>query len=229
MDYNAYNIAPPASARAASTTPRSAPTTTGRSRRLQPIAAGDEKAEAGAHRHYSASDLLLAFANDPPTPAVAPAEASTRWSTNFDLGDDPLAYYRKRLQLSRELWQRDAGARRSQARIRSISAACCWMVSALRDSPALVAKCVDGMYIGAPRCPAARDADLPYVPVDPALTGSVRRCGSLAGGLFSADSFRFKPEFTRQPDARLPQVGARRPVRIPARQCCSCRAWRSTG
>ena len=67
---------------------------------LKPIAAGDEKASWRASPAAAAADPLLAFANDPDA-GGGPGGESTRWSTSFDLGDDPLALYRKRLQLSR--------------------------------------------------------------------------------------------------------------------------------
>ena len=111
----------------------------------------------------------------------------------FDLGDDPLAYYRKRLQLSRELWQRvqERSPQLGEDPIRQRRVLLDGF-RALRDSPALVAKYVGGMYT-ARTVPGGASKTPAFVPVEPAKQRAALQF--LASGLFSADSFRFKPEF----------------------------------
>lgn len=192
MDYNAYNIALAGERQASFNN-----TTLGPydywaiEYAYKPIAPADEKTEL-ARIAARSSDPLLAFANDPDAGGSPANDGIDPLVNRFDLGDDPLAYYRKRLQLSRELWQRvqertpKAGEDPLRQRRVLLTG-----FSALRDSPALVGKFVGGMYTtrtvpGAGNAPA-------FVPVEPARQREALQF--LATGLFSADSFRFKPEF----------------------------------
>jgi Met-zincin/Domain of unknown function (DUF5117)/Domain of unknown function (DUF5118) len=113
-------------------------------------------------------------------------------ANRFDLSDDPLAYYRKRLQLTQELWARvqarapQPGDDPLRAR-RSVLAG----LSQLAIVAELSAKYVGGMQ-------ALRD--LPGTTDRPAFrpTASARQREALqflATGVFSEASFRFKPEF----------------------------------
>ncbi len=113
-------------------------------------------------------------------------------ANRFDLSNDPLAYYKKRLKLSQELWARvqdrqpQPGDDPLRAR-RSVLAGLTQMATVAE----LSAKYVGGMT-------ALRD--LPgstgrpsFAPVDPAKQREALQF--LASGIFSADSFRFRPEF----------------------------------
>ncbi|WP_349742662.1 zinc-dependent metalloprotease [Roseateles cavernae] len=113
-------------------------------------------------------------------------------ANRFDLSNDPLAYYKKRLKLSQELWARvqdrqpQPGDDPLRAR-RSVLAG----LTQLATVAELSAKYVGGMT-------ALRD--LPgstgrpsFAPVDPAKQREALQF--LASGIFSADSFRFRPEF----------------------------------
>jgi hypothetical protein len=193
MDYNAYNVAVAGEKQGSFNN-----TTLGPydywaiEYAYRPIPTSEEKAELARIAGRSASDPLLAFANDPDAGGSPTNDGIDPLVNRFDLGDDPLAYYRKRLQLSRELWDR-VQARSPQPgddptrQLRSLLAG----FRAMRDSPALVAKYVGGMYTtravpGASSRPA-------FVPVEPARQREALQF--LATGLFAADSFRFKPEF----------------------------------
>jgi hypothetical protein len=145
------------------------------------------------------TDPALAFADDADAGGFGPNEGIDPLANRFDLGDDPLAYYQKRLQLSQELWQR-VQTRKPQAgddplRQRRV------LLSGFRqlsNAAALLAKYVGGMH-------TARDlpgtAGRPaYSPVDPARQRDALQL--LAKGFFSSGSFDFKPEFltTLAPD-----------------------------
>src|SRR4029453_13171122 len=114
-------------------------------------------------------------------------------ASQFDLGSDPLLYLKKRLLISQELWQRlqlrqlkpgesyDVLRRSFEAGFRQVGRA-----------TALAAKYVGGVYY-------VRDyagtSKLPLTPVSPDKQRAALKL--LAGGVFSADSFKFKPEFMR--------------------------------
>ena len=135
-----------------------------------------------------ATDPLLAYSSDEEAIAGLDPDAS-----QFDLGSDPLLYLSKRLVISQELWQRlekrqlkpgesYAVLRRSfDAGFRQFSRAA-----------ALSAKYVGGVYY-------VRDfAGTSHLPLTPVPPGKQRAALDLiATGIFSSDSFRFKPEFLR--------------------------------
>jgi hypothetical protein len=164
-------------------------------RPLDPAAEVQELARIAARN----SDPALAFADDADAGGFGPNEGIDPLANRFDLGDDPLAYYQKRLLLSQELWQR-VQTRKPLAgddplRQRRV------LLSGFRqlsNAAALLAKYVGGMHTvrdlpGTTGRPA-------YSPVDPARQRDALQL--LAKGFFSSGSFDFKPEFltTLSPD-----------------------------
>jgi hypothetical protein len=156
-----------------------------------PIGGADEAKEL-ARIAARSTDPALAFADDADAGGFGPNEGIDPLANRFDLGDDPLAYYGKRLRLSQELWQR-AQLRKPQAgddqlRQRRV------LLSGfrqLRNASVLLGKYVGGMH-------AARDLPGPgarpaYKPVDPAKQREALQL--MAKGFFSSDSFSFKSEF----------------------------------
>ena len=151
----------------------------------------DETAELARIASRS-TDPLLSYGDDADAGGSPGNEGVDPRINRFDLGDDPLAYYQRRLQLTRELWQRvqDRGARPGDEALRQRRV----LLSGFRrlgSAADLVGKYVGGMY-------SVRD--LPgttgrpsYTPVDPAKQREALQF--LAKGLFNADSFRFKAEF----------------------------------
>ena len=187
-----------------------------------------EAAELAKIAARGAADPLLAFSSDEEAIAGLDPDAS-----RFDLGSDPLVYLQKRLMISQELWQRlqaktlkpgesyDVLRRTFDAGFRQFA-----------RSVALTAKYVGGVYY-------VRDfagtSQLPLTPVPPAKQRAA--LDLIATSVFSADSFRFKPDFLRsmgidyldigirgsadrpvQPRFQLAQPGARR-----CRWACSMR------
>ena len=212
MDYNAYNLAVRGERQGSLNN-----TTLGPydywaiEYAYKPLAPADETAEL-ARIAARSTEPLLAYADDAEAGGVG-NDGIDPLVNRFDLGDDPLAYYVKRLQLSRELWQRvqerapqpgDEATR--QRRI---------LLSGFRQlgrATELVGKYVGGMYTV---------RDLPgttqraaYVPVDPAKQREALQF--LATGVFNAESFRFKPEFiaSLSPDYNEWDRGG--PVNIPS-------------
>ncbi|GAB2586760.1 zinc-dependent metalloprotease [Ramlibacter solisilvae] len=118
-------------------------------------------------------------------------EGTDPLANRFDLGDNPLAWFRKRLALSQELWTRAqerpprAGDDPLRAR-RAISSG----FGPLTSIAEMAAKYVGGMHASRELPGSGRAA---FTPVDPVRQREALRF--LEKGLFSADSFRFRPEF----------------------------------
>ena len=159
------------------------------------------------------TEPALAFADDSDAGGFGGNDGIDPLVNRFDLGDDPLDYYKKRLQLSRELWQRvqdraplptDPVARQRRVLLSGFRQ--------LNRAAELVGKYVGGMHT---------ERDLPgttgrtaYTPVEPAKQREALQF--LAQGLFNADSFRFRPQFLASlaPDYNEWERGG--PVNIPA-------------
>jgi hypothetical protein len=133
----------------------------------------------------------LAYADDAEA-GYGPVEGLDPTANRFDLGDDPLAYYKKRLVLSRELWDRvqERGVKAGDDPLRSRRAVAGGFRQ-LATATDLVSKYVGGMNVV---------RDLPgttprktYTPVDPAKQREALQF--VTQGIFSANSFAFKPEF----------------------------------
>jgi hypothetical protein len=190
MDYNPYNIPLEGEPRSTYTN-----TTLGPydywaiEYAYKPIAPADEAAEL-ARIAARSREPGLAYADDTDAGAST-AEGIDPLVNRFDLSDDPLAYYQRRLQLSRELWQRvqqrapkPGDDLDRQRRVLSSG------FGQLGRVALLVGKYVGGMV-------STRDLPGPrrraFEPVDPDRQRQALRF--LSDGIFSADSFRFRPEF----------------------------------
>jgi Met-zincin/Domain of unknown function (DUF5117)/Domain of unknown function (DUF5118) len=158
----------------------------------KPITAADESAELDRIAQRNRTDPLLAFADDADAGGFGGNDGIDPLVNRFDLGDDPLAYYRKRLKLSQELWQRvqqrvpqpgDDVTRQRRVLLSGFAP--------LAASATLVGKFVGGMHTV--RDLPGASARAAYVPVEPAKQREALQF--LATGLFNADSFRFKPQF----------------------------------
>ncbi len=175
------------------------------------VAPADETTELARIAGRS-TDPLLAYADDADAGGVG-NDGIDPLVNRFDLGDDPLAYYAKRLQLSRELWQRvqERGQQPGDEATRQRRV----LLSGFRQlgrATELVGKYVGGMYTVRDLPGTTRRAA--YVPVEPAKQREALQF--LATGVFNADSFRFKPEFiaSLSPDYNEWDRGG--PVNIPA-------------
>jgi hypothetical protein len=168
-----------------------------------------ERARVAAIAGRSASDPRLAFSDDADNFLALDPMANL-----FDLGDDPLAYVEKRLALSRELWARvqARGAREGdepQRLRRSLLAG----FNQLTRMPGIAAKYVGGMHVE--RHPAGTVDRPTFRPVAP--DEQRRALRFLADGLFSVDSFQFRPEFLAGVSMDFIEWERPGPVSIPQR------------
>ena len=213
MDYNAYNLPLKGEAKTSIN-----PTTLGAydywavEYAYKPIPADQEKAEL-ARIAGKSTDPKLAYADDADAGGFGPYDGLDPLANRFDLGDDPLAYYKKRLKLSQELWAR-VQERKPQLgddplrQRRQLLAG----FRQLNTAADLVGKYVGGMH-------ALRD--LPgttgrpsFRPVEPAKQREALQF--IASGLFSADSFRFKPELLSSLTLDYNEWERGTPLSIPA-------------
>ena len=178
----------------------------------KPLDPGQEAAElaAIAARH---GEPLLAYADDADAGGFAGRTGLDPRDNRFDLGDDPLAWTKKRLALSRELWQRlqERGPRTGDDPLRLRRS----LVTGFRQlgrAPEITAKYVGGMYT---------ERDLPgegqrpaYRPVEPERQREALQF--LTSGLFSVDSFRFKPEFLTSVGTDYNEWERPAPISVPA-------------
>lgn len=213
MDYNAYNLAARGEKQGAINN-----TTLGPydywaiEYAYKQIPADQEEAELKRIASRG-TDPLLAYADDSETGGSLGNDGIDPLVNRFDLGDDPLAYYAKRLQLSRELWQRaqDRGPQPGDEATRQRRV----LLSGFRQlarATDLVGKYVGGMYTVRDIPGTTNRAS--YVPVEPAKQRDALQF--LAKGVFTADAFRFKPQFiaSLSPDYNEWERGG--PVSIPA-------------
>jgi hypothetical protein len=192
MDYNAYNIPLAGEPRANLNVVTLGPYDYWAIEyAYKPIDPEQEAAELAriTARH---TEPLLAFADDADAGGFGGSTGLDPRDNRFDLGDDPLAWTKKRLALSRELWQRlqERGPRAGDDPLRLRRS----LIAGFRQlglAPEISAKYVGGMYT---------ERDLPgpgnrpaYRPVEPERQREALQF--LTTGLFSVDSFRFKPEF----------------------------------
>ena len=173
----------------------------------KPLDDSDPRGEALALARIAArnTEPQLAFATD--EDAGAGPEGADPQVNRFDLGADPLAWYRKRFALSRELWDR--------LQTRTMKPDESYLVlrrnvergfNEIGRAAPLIAKYVGGLYTsrdhaidaGANVTAGAGGAGTNYgralyVPVESARQKAA--LDLLATQLFSVESFRFKPEF----------------------------------
>ena len=176
----------------------------------KPIEAAREAEELGRIAARS-TEPALAYADDADAGGFG-SDGLDPLANRFDLGDDPLAWYQKRLALSKELWAR-VQARQPAAgedplrQRRSLLSG----FRQLRDLPSLAAKYVGGLHTVRDLPGSGRPS---FRPVDPGKQREALRF--LGREVFSVDSFSFRPEFlaSLSPDYNEWDRGG--PLSIPA-------------
>ena len=193
MDYNAYNLAVQGEPQAAlNNKTLGAYDYWAIEFAYKPLDAATEAAELAKIASRSV-EPALAYADDADAGGFGGNDGIDPLANRFDLGDDPLAYYKKRLKLSQELWARVQG-RKPQAgddplrQRRSLLAG----FSQLQRASELVGKYVGGMYT-LRDLPGSNTGRANFKPVEPAKQREALQF--LATGLFSVDSFKFDPKF----------------------------------
>ncbi|WP_457354323.1 zinc-dependent metalloprotease [Roseateles sp. P5_D6] len=192
MDYNAYNLPLKGEAKASLTN-----TTLGAydywaiEYAYKPIVAEQEAAELAKIAARS-TEPKLAYGDDFDQGVGGPYDGFDPRTNQRDLGDDPLAYAKKRLKLSQELWDRvqsrpaavgDDPLRNRRSIFESFRQ--------LGMTANNVSKYVGGMQ--AERVVPGITTGPAFKPVDNAQQREALRF--IASGLLSSDSFKFKPEF----------------------------------
>jgi hypothetical protein len=198
MDYNAYNLPLKGEAKTAvSNTTLGAYDYWAIEYAYRPLAVHNQAAELKRIAARS-TEPALAYADDADAEG-GPTGNLDPMANRFDLGDDPLAYYRKRLKLSQELWQRvqdrPAQAGDDPLRARRVLGS---GFRQLRNLPELAAKYVGGM--NTLRDLPGTTGRAAYRPVPPARQREALRL--LSDGVFGSSAFEFRPEFltTLSPD-----------------------------
>jgi hypothetical protein len=190
MDYNAYNIPLAGEPRANLTVVTLGPYDYWAIEyAYRPLDAAQE-ADALGRIAARSQEPLLAFADDADAGGFGGRQGLDPRDNRFDLGDDPLDYARKRLALSRELWQRvqvrgpQAGDDPLRLRRSVLSG-----FRQLRRMPEFATRYVGGMYT---------ERDLPgpgarptYRPVEPQRQREA--LAFVTDALFAVDSFQFEP------------------------------------
>jgi hypothetical protein len=178
----------------------------------KPIAPADEVAEL-ERIAARGTEPWLAFADDADAGGGPGNDGLDPLVNRFDLGDDPLAFYRKRLQLSLELWQRvqERTPQPGEEATRQRRVLMSGFRQLVRASE-LVGKYVGGM--NTVRDLPGTTGRAAYVPVEPGKQRDALRF--LATGLFTADSFRFKPQFLASLSPDYNEWNRGGPVSIPA-------------
>jgi len=192
MDYNAYNLPLKGEPRASLTN-----TTLGAydywaiEYAYKQIPSEQESAELGRIAARS-TEPQLAYGDDFDQGVGGPYDGFDPRTNQRDLGDDPLAYAKKRLKLSQELWER-VQARKPQPgedalrSRRSVAES----FRQLGMTATNISKYVGGIY--AERIVPGVTPGPAFKPVDNAQQREALKF--IATGLLSSDSFKFRPEF----------------------------------
>ncbi|MDR7331181.1 zinc-dependent metalloprotease [Roseateles asaccharophilus] len=192
MDYNAYNLPLKGEARSTLTN-----TTLGAydywavEYAYKPIAAGQEAAEL-ARIAARSTEPQLAYGDDMDQGVGGIYDGFDPRSNQRDLGDDPLAYAKKRLKLNQELWER-VQARKPEAGEDPLRSRRSVLESfrQLGMTANNVSKYVGGLQ--AERIVPGVTPGQAFKPVETAQQREALRF--IATGLLSSDAFKFKPEF----------------------------------
>ena len=151
------------------------------------IPAAEEKAELARIAARGSTDPKLAYATDDETAA----DGMDPQVNQRDLGSDPLAFARRRMQLSRELWDRWQARTLPADESREVlyrNVAAGFTQYALASQ--IASKYVGGIVYVRDFAGSERPS---FTPVEPARQREALKL--VTDGLFQVDSFRFKPEF----------------------------------
>lgn len=212
MDYNAYNLAPAGQPQGAIVNTTLGPYDHWAIEYAYRPFAAEEEAQGLARIAARSREPELAYADDYDAGGLGGIESFDPLANRFDLGDDPLTYYERRLVLSQELWQRlqTREPREGEDPLRARRALLSGF-GPLRSAADLAAKYVGGMVqVRDLPGPQARPT---YTPV--AAAEQRRALTFLTRHLFSEDNFRFRPEFLRSLPTDYLDRNVAGPVSVP--------------
>src|SRR5438552_873001 len=159
----------------------------------KPIAPEQEK-EALAKIAGRSTEPELAFANDLDAGFGGAAEGMDPQVNRRDLGADPLEYAVHRMKLSRELWDRlQSRSLKSGESYDFLRRALVAGLGQVALATSVSAKHIGGVVYVRDHAGSGRD---PFTPVPMDKQRAALKL--LADGLFSADSFKLRPEFLRR-------------------------------
>ena len=157
----------------------------------KPLDPAHEKAELDKIVEHGSKDPWLAYATDEDSFVGGSPEGMDPTVNIFDLTNNPLGYYRKRLELSRELWNRLEA--RQLAPGESYDGLRRGFLDGFRQlgrGLAPATKYIGGIVQLRDRAGTGR---VPFTPVSAAEQREALKI--LSDGMFSVDSFKFKPRF----------------------------------
>jgi Met-zincin/Domain of unknown function (DUF5117)/Domain of unknown function (DUF5118) len=157
----------------------------------KPLDAKTEKADLAAIALKATTNPLLAYATDEDAGGFGGFNGMDPDVNRFDMGADPIEYYKKRMKLSRELWDRVQTLQlkpgESYERLtRSFASG----LRAVSQVAPLLAKYVGGVKHVRDR---AGSNNALFTPTPVAKQREALQL--VTDGLFKVDSFKFKPEF----------------------------------
>ncbi len=157
----------------------------------KPLDAKTEKTDLAAIALKATTNPWLAYATDEDAGGFAGFNGMDPDVNRFDLGADPIEYYKKRMKLSRELWDRIQGLKLSdgdsyERLTRSFASG---FRSVAQVAP-LLAKYIGGVKHVRDR---AGSNNALFTPTPIAKQREALQL--VTDGLFKVDSFKFKPEF----------------------------------
>jgi hypothetical protein len=175
----------------------------------KPIEPAAEAAELRRIAERVRTDPRLTFADD--ADAGTAVDGIDPYANRFDLGDDPLAYYARRMALTRELWQRmqERGVQPGDDSLRlrrSLNEG----LRQLSRVPPLAAKYVGGMHTERDTVGTGKPG---YKPVAPAQQR--KALAFLNEQVFGVEAFRFKPEFLAAMTPDFNEWNRGGPVSVP--------------
>ena len=171
----------------------------------KPLDPAKEKEDLEAIASRGSKEPWLAYASDEDTFVAGSPQGMDPTVNQFDLSDNPLEFYKKRLALSRELWERLQAKQLAPGETydglrRSFLAGFTQLGRGLVPAT----KYIGGVVQQRDRAGSGR---LPITPVPASQQREALKV--LNDGMFSVDSFRFKPEFLASlPVSRLDYRGS---------------------
>jgi hypothetical protein len=157
----------------------------------KPLDPAAEKEELEKIASRGAKEPWLAYGTDEDSFTSGAPQGMDPTVNMFDLSDDPLAYYRKRLALSRELWDRlQAKELRPGETYDGLRRSFLEGFRQLGRGLAPATKYIGGVVQLRDRAGTGRQ---PFTPVPVAQQRDALKI--ISDGMFSVDSFRFKPQF----------------------------------
>jgi hypothetical protein len=157
----------------------------------KPMDAAAEVAELGKIAGRGAKEPWLAYGTDEDSTIGGGPQGMDPTVNTWDLSNEPLAYYRKRLELSRELWSRLQEKKLAEGESydvlrRNVIAG----FNSVARSLVPATKYIGGVVQVRDRAGSGR---LPFTPIPASQQREALRL--ISDGVFSVDSFRFSPEF----------------------------------